>query len=63
VLDGLEHFQRLVSDPNRPFNYDEIILLVGQGNFVATLCQPTGAMLISIRTKRRLISSDWKMAK
>ncbi len=39
VPDGLEHFQKLASDPNRPLNYEEIVLLVGQGNFVATLCK------------------------
>lgn len=39
VADGLEHFQKLASDPNRPLNYEEIVLLVGQGNFVATLCR------------------------
>ena len=39
VPDGLEHFQKLASDPNRPLNYEEIVLLVGQGNFVATLCR------------------------
>ncbi|MEL6845931.1 MAG: hypothetical protein AAFP02_22205 [Bacteroidota bacterium] len=39
VGDGLEHFQKLASDPNRPLNYEEIVLLVGQGNFVATLCR------------------------
>ena len=37
VADGLEHFQKLASDPNRPLNYKEVVLLVGQGNFVATL--------------------------
>ena len=39
VADGLEHFQKLASMPNRPLNYEEIVLLVGQGNFVATLCK------------------------
>lgn len=39
VPDGLEHFQKLASDPDRPLNYDEIVWLVGQGNFVATLCK------------------------
>lgn len=39
VADGLEHFQKLASMPNRPLNYEEIVLLVGQGNFVATLCR------------------------
>lgn len=37
VADGLEHFQKLASDPNRPLNYEEIVLLVGEGNFVAAL--------------------------
>lgn len=37
VPDGLEHFQKLASAPNRPLNYEEIVLMVGQGNFVATL--------------------------
>ena len=39
VEDGLAHFQRLATAPNRPLNYDEIVLMVGQGNFVATLCR------------------------
>jgi predicted SnoaL-like aldol condensation-catalyzing enzyme len=39
VADGLEQFRALAVDPNRPLNYDEIVLLVGQGNFVATLCR------------------------
>ncbi|MEL6134661.1 MAG: nuclear transport factor 2 family protein, partial [Bacteroidota bacterium] len=39
VADGLENFQKLASMPSRPLNYEEIVLLVGQGNFVATLCK------------------------
>ena len=39
VADGLAHFKPLAIDPNRSLNYDEIVLLVGQGNFVATLCK------------------------
>lgn len=39
VADGLENFKPLALDPSRPLNYDEIVLLVGQGNFVATLCR------------------------
>lgn len=39
VGDGLEPFMKLASMPNRPLNYKEIVLLVGQGNFVATLCR------------------------
>jgi predicted SnoaL-like aldol condensation-catalyzing enzyme len=39
VPDGFEHFARLAQDPDRPLNYDRLVLLVGQGNFVATLCE------------------------
>ncbi len=39
VPDGLEHFQQLARAPNRPLNYKRIVLLVGQGNFVATLSE------------------------
>lgn len=38
-LDGLSAFQELATMPNRPLNYKEIVLLVGQGNFVASLCK------------------------
>lgn len=37
VPDGRAAFKQLASAPNRPLNYHEIVLLVGQGNFVATL--------------------------
>ncbi|MEL7145172.1 MAG: hypothetical protein AAFO69_02290, partial [Bacteroidota bacterium] len=39
VADGLEHFLQLATAPNAPLKYQEIVLLVGQGNFVATLCR------------------------
>ena len=39
--DGLEHFKPLALDKNKPLLYQEIVLLVGQGNFVATLCKAT----------------------
>lgn len=39
VGDGLEHFLKLASQPNPPLTYQEIVLCVGQGNFVATLCK------------------------
>lgn len=39
VPDGLEHFKPLALAPNNPLIYEEIVLLVGQGNFVATLCK------------------------
>ncbi|OJJ14724.1 hypothetical protein BKI52_41545 [marine bacterium AO1-C] len=41
VADGFEHFYKLATAPDRPLNYQEIVLLVGQGNFVATLCKAT----------------------
>lgn len=39
VEDGLEYILKLATAPDRPLNYEEIVLLVGQGNFVATLCR------------------------
>ena len=39
VLDGLEHFKPLALSNDRFLIYDEIVLPVGQGNFVATLCK------------------------
>lgn len=39
VPDGLEAFKVLAVDPDRSLNYDEIVLLVGAGSFVATLCR------------------------
>mgnify|MGYP005635710667 CR=1 FL=1 len=39
VPDGLENFKVLIMAKNKPLIYDEIVLLVGQGNFVATLCK------------------------
>lgn len=39
VPDGLEAFKKLAIMPDRPLNYHEIVLCIGQGNFVATLCK------------------------
>lgn len=39
MADGLEHFKRFAVDPHRPLNYDEIVLVVGQGKIVAMLCK------------------------
>lgn len=39
VADGLDHLRPLVLADDRSLVYDEIVLLVGQGNFVATLCR------------------------
>jgi predicted SnoaL-like aldol condensation-catalyzing enzyme len=41
VPDGLEHFKPLALAKDKPLLYQEIVLLVGQGNFVATLCKAT----------------------
>ena len=37
VADGLATFRELATAPNPPLLYSEIVLCVGQGNFVATL--------------------------
>lgn len=37
VGDGVETFLKLASMPNPPLTYQEIVLVVGKGNFVATL--------------------------
>ena len=37
--DGLGAFQAMLRSPDRGVQYHEIVLLVGQGNFVATLCR------------------------
>jgi predicted SnoaL-like aldol condensation-catalyzing enzyme len=37
--DGLEFFKPLALAEDKPLVYEEIVLLVGQGNFVATLCK------------------------
>ena len=39
VPDGLEHLMQLATAPDRSLNYEELVLMVGQGNFVATLCR------------------------
>lgn len=39
VPDGLAHFKPIALDKNKSLIYEEIVLLVGQGNFVATLCK------------------------
>ena len=39
VADGRDHFAKLARAENRPLNYDEIVLCVGSGNFVATLAK------------------------
>lgn len=43
VADGLAPFAELASAPDRPLDYHEIVLVVGEGNFVATLCRASWA--------------------
>lgn len=67
VADGLESFKSLAVDPNRPLNYDEIVLLVGQGNFVATLSRATWqgapyAQADLFRIDNRLVVEHWDAA-
>lgn len=39
VGDGLDTVRKLSQSQNRPLIYEEIVLVVGKGNFVATLCK------------------------
>lgn len=39
VGDGLDVVRQLAQGENRQLTYDEIVLIVGRGNFVATLCK------------------------
>ncbi len=39
IPDGIEHFKPLVLAEDKTLIYQEIVLLIGQGNFVATLCK------------------------
>ena len=39
IADGLDSFRKLALDPGKALRYSEIVLVVGQGNFVATLCR------------------------
>jgi predicted SnoaL-like aldol condensation-catalyzing enzyme len=39
IPDGLAFFKPLALAKDKPLIYEEIVLLVGQGNFVATLCK------------------------
>jgi len=41
VGDGLDTVRKLSQSENRPLIYEEIVLVVGKGNFVATLCKAT----------------------
>ena len=67
VADGLEHFRPLALAPDKPLVYDEIVLLVGQGNFVATLCRARwedapSAQVDIFRIEDGLIVEHWDNA-
>ena len=64
VKDGLEHFKPLALADNPPLIYDEIVHLVGQGNFVATFCKAylEGALYAQadlFRVENGLVVEHW----
>lgn len=64
IADGLAPFEAVVMAPGRTLWYQEIVLLVGQGNFVATLCRATweGAEYAQVdifRVQNGLITEHW----
>lgn len=64
VPDGLDHFKPLALAKDRPLLYDEIVLLVGQGNFVATLCKASWdgqsvAQVDIFRIENGLVVEHW----
>lgn len=67
VPDGLEHFKSLALAENPPLIYHEIVLMVGQGNFVATLSKATWenqpyAQVDIFRLENGLIVEHWDNA-
>ena len=67
VPDGLEHFKPLALAAKRSLIYDEIVLLVGQGNFVASLCKASweGAPYAQVdlfRIEDGLVVEHWDAA-
>lgn len=65
--DGLEHFKTVAVGEDRPLVYEEIVLLLGQGNFVATLSKVTrkGAPFAQVdifRMEDDLIVEHWDLA-
>ena len=64
VPDGLTPIEALLMEPDRPLWYQEIVLLVGQGNFVATLCRATWedqeyAQVDIFRIEDGLVAEHW----
>ncbi|MEM7536769.1 MAG: nuclear transport factor 2 family protein [Chloroflexota bacterium] len=67
VPDGLEHFKPLALAEEKPLIYQEVVLLVGQGNFVATLARATWegvpyAQVDIFRIEDGLIVEHWDNA-
>jgi predicted SnoaL-like aldol condensation-catalyzing enzyme len=67
VPDGLEQFKPLALAKDKPLIYDEIVLLVGQGNFVATLCRASWegqpfAQVDIFRIEKGLVVEHWDNA-
>ena len=67
VGDGLEHFLALATADDPPLTYQEIVLLVGQGNFVATLSRAAWedtpyAQADLFRLENGLIVEHWDAA-
>lgn len=67
VPDGLEHFKALALVDNPSLLYQEIVLMVGEGNFVATLSKATWegqpyAQVDIFRLEDELIVEHWDNA-
>jgi predicted SnoaL-like aldol condensation-catalyzing enzyme len=67
VPDGLENFKPLALAEDKPLLYQEIVLLVGQGNFVATLSRASweGQPFVQVdifRIENGLIVEHWDNA-
>jgi len=64
ISDGLGHFKPLTLAKNKPLIYSDLFLMVGQGNFVATLCRAEWegkpyARVDLFRLKEELIVEHW----
>ena len=64
VQDGLASFKALALGEYQPLLYQEIVLLIGKGNFVATLCKATWedapyAQVDLFRLENGLIVEHW----
>lgn len=65
AIDGYDSFKSLVTGDNKLIDYRELVLLVGQGNFVATLCkakvkEDEVAQVDIFRIDKGLIVEHWE---